>query len=158
MTRGPALPVQNVAPLPTKIFSIFKTPTMACASITITTMQEPAGVLNLVTGRKTTEPSSLYRLGGNAAHATATAMHFPADAGSIFLTDELTNDRFLVDTGATLSIIPCSSNSTPSGPFSREQMENKSPLGVSSPNLSSTKANVHFQFFASSCCWSHPGH
>ncbi len=51
------------------------------------------------------------------AHATATAMHFPANAGLIFLTDELTNDRFLVDTGATLSTIPCTSNSSPSGPL-----------------------------------------
>ncbi len=44
-------------------------------------------------------------------------MHFPANAGLIFLTDELTNDRFLVDTGATLSIIPCTSNSSSSGPL-----------------------------------------
>jgi hypothetical protein len=51
------------------------------------------------------------------AHATATAMHFPANAGLIFLTDELINDRFLVDTGATLSLIPCTSNSSPSGPL-----------------------------------------
>jgi hypothetical protein len=42
-------------------------------------------------------------------------MHFPANAGLIFLTDELTIDRFLVDIGATLSIIPCTSNSSPSG-------------------------------------------
>jgi hypothetical protein len=44
-------------------------------------------------------------------------MHFPADAGLIFLTDELTNDRYLVDTGATLSIVPCSKNTSPSGPL-----------------------------------------
>jgi hypothetical protein len=44
-------------------------------------------------------------------------MHFPANAGLIFLTDELTNDRYLVDTGATLSIVPCSQNSSPSGPL-----------------------------------------
>ncbi len=50
-------------------------------------------------------------------HATATAMHFPANAGLIFLTDELTNDKYLVDTGATLSIVPCSQNSSPSGPL-----------------------------------------
>ncbi len=37
-------------------------------------------------------------------------MHFPAYAGLIFLTDELTNDKYLVDTGATLSIIPCGAN------------------------------------------------
>ncbi len=51
------------------------------------------------------------------AHTTATAMHFPANAGLIFLTDELTNDRYLVDTGAILSIIPCNQNSSPSGPL-----------------------------------------
>jgi hypothetical protein len=44
-------------------------------------------------------------------------MHFPAKAGLIFLADELTNDRYLVDTGATLSIVPCSQNSSPSGPL-----------------------------------------
>jgi hypothetical protein len=57
---------------------------------------------------------------GSAAfstHATATAMHFPADAGLMFSTDELTNDRFLVDTGTTLSIVPCNQNSSPSGPL-----------------------------------------
>jgi hypothetical protein len=57
---------------------------------------------------------------GSAAfptHATATAMHFPANAALIFLTDELTNDRYLVDTRATLSIVPCNQNSSPSGPL-----------------------------------------
>jgi hypothetical protein len=44
-------------------------------------------------------------------------MHFPANAGLIFLTDELTNDRYLVDTWATLSIVPCNQNSSPSGPL-----------------------------------------
>ncbi len=33
----------------------------------------------------------------------------------MFLTDQLTNDRYLVDTGATLSIVPCNQNSSPSG-------------------------------------------
>jgi hypothetical protein len=44
-------------------------------------------------------------------------MHFPSNAGLIFLTDELTNDRYLVDAGATLSIFPCTSNTGPSGPL-----------------------------------------
>ncbi len=52
-------------------------------------------------------------------HTTATAMHFPANTGLIFLTDELTNDRYLVDTGATLSIVPCNRNSSLSGPLIR---------------------------------------
>jgi hypothetical protein len=44
-------------------------------------------------------------------------MHFPANAGLIFLTEELTNDRYLVDTGAILSIVPCNQNSSPSDPL-----------------------------------------
>ncbi len=44
-------------------------------------------------------------------------MHFPANAGLIFLKDELTIDRYLVDTGATLSMVLCTSNSSPSGPL-----------------------------------------
>jgi hypothetical protein len=44
-------------------------------------------------------------------------MHFPANAGLIFLTDELANDRYKVDTGATLCIVPCNQSSSPSGPL-----------------------------------------
>ncbi len=44
-------------------------------------------------------------------------MHFPAKERLIFLTDELTNDRYLVDTGATLSIVPCNQNFSPSDPL-----------------------------------------
>jgi hypothetical protein len=44
-------------------------------------------------------------------------MLFLANTGLIFLTDELTRDRYLVDTGATLSIVPCNAKTTPSGPL-----------------------------------------
>jgi hypothetical protein len=44
-------------------------------------------------------------------------MHFPANAGLIILTDELTNKRNLVDTKAILSIVPYTSNAGPSGPL-----------------------------------------
>jgi hypothetical protein len=37
----------------------------------------------------------------NPTHATAKAMHFLANAGLIFLTDELTNYKYLVDAGAS---------------------------------------------------------
>ncbi len=63
-------------------------------------------------GRRTT-------FGSADTQTHATAMHFPADAGLIFLTDELTNDRYLVDTGATLSNVPCFKNTSPSGPLLR---------------------------------------
>ena len=52
---------------------------------------------------------------GNKVHV-ATAMSFPTNAGLIFLKDELTSDNFLVDTGATLSIVPYNAKASPSGP------------------------------------------
>jgi hypothetical protein len=61
-----------------------------------------------------------WTLTGSAAtstHDTATAMLLPANAGLIFLTDELSHDRHLVDTGTTLSVVPCNSKPTPSGPL-----------------------------------------
>jgi hypothetical protein len=54
-------------------------------------------------------------LTGSAAKstdATATAMLFPANAGLNFRTDELTHDTYLIDTGATLSIVHCNSKTT----------------------------------------------
>ncbi len=45
------------------------------------------------------------------------AMHFPANARLIFLTEEMTNDRYLVYTRATFSIVPCTANLSPSGPL-----------------------------------------
>jgi hypothetical protein len=66
-------------------------------------------------------------------------MHFPANAGLIFLTDELTNDSYLVDTGATLSVVPCNQNSTPSGPLLR------GADGQTVPSWGFIKKTVQFQ-------------
>jgi hypothetical protein len=66
-------------------------------------------------------------------------MHFPANAGLIFLTDELTNDRHLVDTRATLSIVPCTKNSSPSGPLL------KGADGQPIPSWGFIKKTVQFQ-------------
>ncbi len=81
-------------------------------------------------------------------HATATAMHFPTNAGLIFLTDELTNDRYLVDTGATLSIVPCSKNNNPSGPLLKGADGQPIPLGVSFKKQFSSKANFFQPVFS----------
>jgi hypothetical protein len=67
--------------------------------------------------QKTKAPLNSNRFGTESTHATATTMHFPANAGLIFLRDELMNDRYLLDTGAILSIVPCTSNVGPSGPL-----------------------------------------
>jgi hypothetical protein len=73
-------------------------------------------------------------------------MHFPANAGLIFLTDKLTNDRYLVNTGVTLSIVPCSQNSSLSGPLL------KGADGQPIPSWEFIKKTVHIQgkFFTSS--------
>jgi hypothetical protein len=79
---------------------------------------------------------------GSAAfstHITAMAMHFPVNAGLMFLTDELTNDRYLVDTGATLCIVPCNQNSSPSSPLL------KGADGQLIPSWGFVKKTVQFQ-------------
>jgi hypothetical protein len=67
------------------------------------------------------------------------AMHLPANAGLIFLTYELTNDRYLVDTGGTLSIVPCCQNSSPSGPLLKGA--DRQPI----PSWGFIKKTVQFQ-------------
>jgi hypothetical protein len=112
-TKGKVTPAPKVAPLPAQAFIHFKTVAMACINFTITTLIRLTGALCPVLCRKTSLPPNHFRIGGKSDTRTATAMHFHTKAGLIFLTDELTNDRYLVDTGATLSIVPCS----PSGPL-----------------------------------------
>ncbi len=57
--------------------------------------------------RKLEGRQTLTNSAATSTHANATGMLFPANAGLIFLTDELNRDKYLVDTGATLSIVPC---------------------------------------------------
>jgi hypothetical protein len=85
-------------------------------------------------------------------------MHFPINAGLIFLTDELTNDRYLVDTGAILSIVPCSQNSNPSGPLLKGEDGQPIPSWGFIKKLCNSKANFLHPVFASRCGWSHSGH
>jgi hypothetical protein len=91
---------------------------------------------------------TLTSLAATLTHATATAMHFPANARLIFLTDELTRDRYLVDTGATLSIVPCTSKTTPSGPPLKGAHGQPIPSWGFVQKLSNSMAN----FFLCSFC------
>jgi hypothetical protein len=84
----------------------------------------------------------------NPAHATATVMHFPANAGLIFLMDDLTNDMYLVDTGATLSIVPCNQNSSPFAPLLKGTAN---PLLGLHPKTAISRQTFHIQFFTSRC-------
>ncbi len=70
-----------------------------------------------VLGWNTELPPNPFQFGG---HSYTRHCHGHAPSSQcrlIFLTDELTNDRYLVDTGATLSIVPCNLTSSPSGPL-----------------------------------------
>jgi hypothetical protein len=81
------------------------------------------------------------------AHIMATTIHFTANPGLLFLTDELTNDRYFVETGAKLSIIQCAQVPAHLVRFSREQMGYVSPLGDSSQKTKSSKANFLLSVF-----------
>jgi hypothetical protein len=106
-TKRAAMLALKVAPLPALISISFKTLAMASVIFTTTTPTRLTGVLRPVLGQKLIRCRATFGKAAIPTHAIATAMHFPANVGLIFLTDELTNDMyFLVDTGATLSIVP----------------------------------------------------
>jgi hypothetical protein len=87
------------------------------------------------------------------------AMHFPAKAGLIFLTDELSNDRYLVGTGATLSIVPCNQKFKPIwSPSQRGRWANHPLLGFYLKNGAISRQTFYINLSASHCGWSHPGH
>jgi hypothetical protein len=88
-----ATPVPKVAPLPAQIFIHFKTLAMACVKFTITTPIGLTGAFRPVLGRKTNTPPDPFQF-----VLFPYTCHCPANAGLIFLTGELTNDRYLVDT------------------------------------------------------------
>jgi hypothetical protein len=69
----------------------------------------------------------------------ATAMSFPTNAGLIFLKDDLTGDNFLVDTGATLSVVPHNAKVSPSGPTLN------GANGLPIPTWGTVTKNVRFQ-------------
>jgi hypothetical protein len=104
------VPVSKRRPLPTKIFQFSKPWQWRVQVSQILQCKGPQACKTLHLVGKLKSRRAFTGSAAMSAHATATAMHFPADAGLIFLTEELTNDRFLVDIGATLSIVPCSSN------------------------------------------------
>jgi hypothetical protein len=90
-------PAPKVALLPTLTFIPFKTLARACVNFIIITSTSLTGVLHPVLGWKTACRQTTVSSVANPTHATATAMRFPANAGLIFLTDELTNDRYRVE-------------------------------------------------------------
>jgi hypothetical protein len=114
---------------------------MACESFTTFMATKHTSAFFPALIRKLKRRRTLSSSEAESTHATATAMHFPANEGLIFLTDEWTNDRYLVDTEATSSIVPCTSNAVHLAPCLRDQMANQSYLGVLFLNPSSFKAS-----------------
>jgi hypothetical protein len=86
-------------------------------------------------------------------------MHFPTNAGLIFLTDELTNNSYLVDTGATLSIVPCNQNSSPSGTLLKGADGQPIPSwGFIKKNCAISRQAFYINFSASRCGRPDSGH
>jgi hypothetical protein len=109
------MPIPKVALLPGQTSILFTILAMACVNFTTTTPTGPSGVFLPVLGRKTKKPLDPYQVSGNIT--TRHCHAFPSKCRTHFLTNELPCDRYLVDTGVTLSTVPCNSKTTPSGPL-----------------------------------------
>jgi hypothetical protein len=153
-TNGVVMPAPKVVPLPALIFIPFRTLARARVNFIITTPQGSQVCFTLCLVRKLACHQTTFGSVAIPTHDTATAMHFPANAGLIFLTDELTNDRYLVDTGATLSIVPGSQNSSPSGPLLKGAEGQPIPSWGFIQKTTISRQIFHIQFLAS--CWAGP--
>jgi hypothetical protein len=96
VTKGAVTPVPKVAPLPAQIFIHFKTLAMACVNFTITTPIGLTGAFHPVLGRKTNTPPDPFRFGDFSHTCHCHGYAFPCKRWPDFLTDEFTNDRYLV--------------------------------------------------------------
>ena len=81
---------------------------LRCKGEQVCSPLQPIGKLNGPPSRPSSADSKVH---------AATAMSFPTNAGLLFLKDEISKLSFLVDTGATLSIVPHNSIVRPSGPI-----------------------------------------
>ncbi len=88
---------------------------MACVNIKNFTATKYSNLFFPPHFQKTKAPLNPCRFGGwfNTCHCYCNA--FPTKCRLILLSDELMNNRYLVDTGAKLSIVPCTSNAGPFG-------------------------------------------
>jgi hypothetical protein len=80
-----AKPLPKVILLPARIFSLFKTGAMACVNITTFTATSTQVRFPLLLFGKLKHRRALTGAKANSTLATAIAMHFPANAGLIFL-------------------------------------------------------------------------
>jgi hypothetical protein len=153
------MPAPKVALLTAPIFINFKTLAMACVNFTIITPIGLTGAFRPVLGWKTNLPLNLFRFGGLPHTCHCHGYAFSCKRWFDFLTDKLTNDWYLVDTGVTLSIVPRNQHSSPSGPLLRaEQKGSPSPLGVLLKKTAIPRQTFYINLSASSCGWPHSGH
>jgi hypothetical protein len=80
-TKGMAIPIPKVVLLPAPIFSLFKTLTRACVSFITFTATKHTSALPLLLFGKLKRRRTFTGSMANSTHVTATAMHFPANAG-----------------------------------------------------------------------------
>jgi hypothetical protein len=112
-TKGTATPDLKVTLPSAPLSTLFTTLAITCVKLLRPQGSQVYFTLCLV--RKLKSRRTLTSSAATPAHATA--MHFPVNGGLIFLINKLTHDRYVVDTGATLSIVHCTSKTNPSGPL-----------------------------------------
>ncbi len=145
-------------PLPTQIFILFRTLAMACVNFTTTTSIGLTGAFHPVLGQKTNSPPDPFQFGGFFHTCHYHGYAFSRKHWLDFLTDKLTNDRYLVDTGAPLSIVPCNQNSSPSGPLLKEADGQPIPSWGFIQKTAISRQNFYINFSASRCGRPHSGH
>jgi hypothetical protein len=116
-TNGTATPVPKAAPLPAPTSILFKSLAMASVNFTITTPARLTGVFHPVLGRKTELLLNPFRFGSRSYICQCHGHALSSQCRTDFSHHELTNYRYLVDTEASLRIVPCKLSSSPSGPL-----------------------------------------
>ncbi len=117
VTKETATPDPKVALLPAPISTCFTTLAMACVNFITTMPTRLTGAFHPLLGGKTKKLPNLYQFSDNLSTHQGQCHAFPGNCQTHFLTDKLTHDWYLVDTGATLSIVPCTPKTNPSGPL-----------------------------------------
>jgi hypothetical protein len=84
MTEGTETPVPKVILPPALIFFLSKTQAMVCVSFKTFTAIRHSSAFSPAPIGKTKVLPNLYWFGPESTHATATAIHFPANAALIF--------------------------------------------------------------------------
>ncbi len=139
VTKGATTLILKVALLPAQTSILFVTLAMACVSFTTTTPTRPSSVFHPVLGRKTKKPPDPYRFGGNINTCHCHGHAFPGKSRTHYSHRWTDSWQVFGWHWVTLSIVPCNSETPPSGPLL------KRADGQPFPSRGFVKKTVQFQ-------------